>query len=117
MLSKVELEREWIQQILEVESLEGLPLVWLQTRLAMIVSGTPPEEVFSRQQRINQKNSTTVSHAEIALKINELRLTGCKILRAKELVAEQLNTSFSNADLAWKKHGSFCRKDLPRESK
>ena len=55
MLSKVELEREWIQQILEVESLEGLPLVWLQTRLAMIVSGTPPEEVFSRQQRINQK--------------------------------------------------------------
>ena len=46
MLSKVELEREWIQQILEAESLEGLPLVWLQIRLAMIVSGTPPEEVF-----------------------------------------------------------------------
>ena len=117
MLSKVELEREWIQQILEVESLEGLPLGWLQTRLAMIVSGIPPEEVFSRQQRINQKNHTTVSHAEIALKINEIRLTGYKILKAKELVAEQLNTSFSNADLAWKKHGSFCRKDLPRESK
>lgn len=54
----------------------------------MLVSGIPPEEIFTRQQAINQKMRTVVSHAEIALKLNEHRLKGCKIQMAKEIAAK-----------------------------
>ena len=102
MSNRAKIERELINQILESDKLEGVPLVWLQTRLGMLVSGIPPEEIFLRQQAINQKMRTVVSHAEIALRINEHRLKGCKIQMAKEIAAKELNASFSNADLAWK---------------
>lgn len=116
MRSEIEIEREILNIILNSENLEGIPLIWIQTKLAQLIDGTPPEDIFLRQQSLNQKKRTNVSHAEIALRINQLRLEGHKILKAKEMVSEELGTSFSIADLAWKKHGSFCRQEVPRES-
>ena len=77
----------------------------------MLVSGIPPEEIFTRQQAINQKMRTVVSHAEIALRLNEHRLKGCKIQMAKEIAAKELNTSFSNSDLAWKNTVVFVKRN------
>lgn len=116
MLTKVETEREFIKTVLTSETLEGIPLAWIQTKLARLIAGEPPEEVFTRQQSLNQKIRTKVGHAELALRINELRLSGHKILQAKEMASEEYNVSFSTSDLAWKKHGKFCREELPRES-
>ena len=66
MSNRAEIERELINQILESDKLEGVPLAWLQTRLGMLVSGIPPEKIFLRQKAINQKMRTVVNHAEIA---------------------------------------------------
>jgi hypothetical protein len=116
MPSQIETERDIINTILNSEKVEGIPLIWIQTKLALLLSGIPPEDIFLRQQSLNRERQTKVSHAEIALRINQLRMEGHKILKAKEIVSEEFATSFSNADLAWKKHGTFCRKELPRES-
>ena len=59
---------------------------------------------------------TVVTTAELALRINELRVRGYRVLRAKELASDEFGVSFSKADQAWKKHGRFFRKELPRES-
>ena len=116
MLNEIEMERELINQILSVDKLEGVPLAWVQTRLAMIIAGEPPEKVFSRQQSVNQRVRTKVTRAELALKVNEFVLKGHTVLEAKERAAELSNTSYSSAELAWKTHGNFCRRGLPRES-
>ena len=116
MQSEVELERRIMNAIIKSKKLEGLPLIWIQKKLEMLIDGTPPEDIFLRQQALNQKMRTKVSHAEIALRINQLRLEGYKILKTKEMASDEFGTSFAVADLAWKKHGNFCRKDLPRES-
>ncbi len=116
MQSEAELEREILNAIIKSKKMEGIPLIWIQTKLAKLIDGTPPEDIFLRQQALNQKTRTKVIHAEIALRINQLRLEGHKILKAKEMASDELGTSFAVADLAWKKHGSFCRKELPRES-
>ena len=100
MSNRTKIKGEHFNQILESDKLEGVPLVRLQTQLGMLVSGIPPEEIFLRQQAINQKMQTVVSHAEIALRINEHRLKGYKIQMAKKIAAKELNTSFSNSDLA-----------------
>jgi len=116
MQNEAELERKILNAIIKSKKLEGLPLIWIQEKLEMLIDGTPPEDIFLRQQALNQKTRTKVSHAEIALRINQLRLEGYKILKAKEMASDEFGTSFAVADLAWKKHGNFCRKDLPRES-
>mgnify|MGYP001239916117 CR=1 FL=1 len=116
MVSDIEQERKVLIDILNSEKLEGLPLVWIQSKVAQLINGIPPEKVFLRQQSHNQKNRTKVSQAEIALRIDQLRLAGEKIIRAKELASEEFNVSFDTADTAWRKHGKFLRKDLPRES-
>jgi len=116
MQNEAELERKILNAIIKSKKLEGLPLIWIQEKLEMLIDGNPPEDIFLRQQALNQKMRTKVSHAEIALRINQLRLEGYKILKAKEMASDEFGTSFAVADLAWKKHGNFCRKDLPRES-
>jgi hypothetical protein len=116
MPTKVETERAYIKTILSSETLKGIPLAWIQTKLARLISGEPPEEVFVRQQSLNQKIRTKVRHAELALRIYELHLSGHKILKAKEMASEEFNVSYSTSDSAWKKHGKYCRKELPRES-
>ncbi len=50
MQSEVELERRIMNAIIKSKKLEGLPLIWIQTKLAMLVNGTPPEDIFLRQQ-------------------------------------------------------------------
>ena len=116
MVSEIEHERKVLIDILNSEKLSGLPLIWIQTKLAQLLEGIPPEQIFLRQQSYNQKVRTKVSQAEIALRIDQLRLAGEKIIRAKELASEEFNVSFDTADTAWRKHGKFLRKDLPRES-
>ena len=76
MQSEVELERKIVNAIIKSKKLEGLPLIWIQKKLEMLIDGTPPEDIFLRQQALNQKMRTKVSHAEIALRINQLRLEG-----------------------------------------
>ena len=55
MSNRAEIERELINQILESDKLEGVPLVWLQTRLGMLVSGIPPEKIFYVNKRLIKK--------------------------------------------------------------
>ena len=116
MASDIEQERKVLIDILNSEKLEGLPLFWIQTKLAQLLEGIPPEQIFLRQQSYNQKVRTKVSHAEIALRINEHRLAGKKIISAQELACDEFRVSFDTADTAWRKHGKILRKDLPRES-
>lgn len=116
MVSYVEQERKILIDIVNSENLQGLPLFWIQIKMAQLIEGTPPEQVFLRQQSHNQKVRTKVSHAEVALRINEHRLAGAKIITAKELASDEFNVSFDTADSAWRKHGKFLREDLPRES-
>ncbi len=116
MQNEAELERKILNAIIKSKKLEGLPLIWIQEKLEMLIDGTPPEDIFLRQQALNQKIGTKVSRAEIAFRINQLRLEGHKILKAKEMASDELGISLAIADLAWKKHGRFCRQELPRES-
>ena len=109
-------ERKVITEILASEKLEGIKLDWVKNKLAKLIKGTPPDEVFYRHQAHNQKIKTVVTTAELARRINELRLEGYRVLRAKELASDEFGVSFSKADQAWKKHGRFFRKELPRES-
>ena len=109
-------ERKVITEILASEKLEGIQLEWIKNKLAKLIQGIPPDEVFSRHQAYNQKIKTVVTTAELARRINELRLEGYRVLRAKELASDEFGVSFSKADQAWKKHGRFFRKELPRES-
>ena len=112
----VRLSKKEKYQIFSIQKKLGLPLVWLQTKLAQLLEGIPPEQIFQRQQSYNQKVRTKVSHAEIALRINKHRLAGKKIISAKELACDEFRVSFDTADTAWRKHGKILRKDLPRES-
>jgi hypothetical protein len=50
-----ELEREILKAIIKSKKLEGIPLIWIQSKLAMLIDGTPPEDIFLRQQALNQK--------------------------------------------------------------
>jgi hypothetical protein len=76
MQREAEQEREFLKAIIKSKKLEGIPLIWIQKKLEMLIDGTPPENIFLRQQAFNQKTRTKVSHAEIALRINQLRLEG-----------------------------------------
>ena len=116
MVSEIEQERKVLIDFVNSEKLQGLSLFWIQTKIAQLIEGTPPEQVFFRQQSHNRKVRTKVSHAEVALRINEHRLAGKKIITAKELASDEFNVSFDTADSAWRKHGKFLREDLPRES-
>ena len=63
--------------ILNSEKLSGLPLIWIQTKLAQLLEGIPPEQIFLRHNR-TIKRLEQKFHAEIALRINEHRLAGKK---------------------------------------
>jgi hypothetical protein len=51
MQSEVELERKIVNAIIKSKKLEGLPLIWIQKKLEMLIDGIPPEDIFLRQRR------------------------------------------------------------------
>ena len=54
MVSEIEHERKVLIDTLNSEKLSGLPLIWIQTKLAQLLEGIPPEQIFLRQQSYNQ---------------------------------------------------------------
>ena len=55
MSDKSEFERIVIRDILEKDRLEGLPMIWLKSKLEQILDGVDPRTVFARQGREVQK--------------------------------------------------------------
>jgi hypothetical protein len=98
------------------DRLEGLPMIWLKSKLEQILDGTDPHTVFARQQREVKKTKTKVKRAELAIKVGQEILTGNSVLKAKSNVSQSAGVSYESVDTAWKQHGKFVRETLPRES-
>ena len=116
MSDKSEFERTIILDILAKDRVEGLPMIWLKSKLEQILDGTDPHIVFARQQREVQKTKTKVKRAELAIKVGQEILTGNSVLKAKSNVSQSAGVSYETVDTAWKQHGKFVRETLPRES-
>ena len=116
MTDKRAFERTIIMDILTKESLEGLPMIWLKSKLQQIIDGTEPNKVFIKQGREVQKTKTKVKDAELALKVGQEILKGSSVLKAKTNVSQSAGVSYDSVDNAWKQHGKFVQETLPRES-
>ena len=116
MSGKSEFERTIILDILAKDRLEGLPMMWLKSKLEQILDGAEPSAVFARQRREVQKTKTKVKGAELAIKVGQEILNGSSVINAKYNVSESAGVSYDSVDTAWKQHGKFVKETLPRES-
>ena len=116
MSDKSEFERTIILDILAKDRLEGLPMIWLKSKLEQILDGEDPRAVFARQGREVQKTKTKVKDAELALKVGQEIFKGSSVLKAKTNVSQSTGVSYDSVDNAWKQHGKFVQETLPRES-
>ena len=57
MQSEVELERKIVNAIIKSKKLEGLPLIWIQKKLEMLIDGTPPRGHFFAATGAESKNA------------------------------------------------------------
>ncbi len=71
MSDKSEFERTIILDILAKDRLEGLPMIWLKSKLEQILDGTDPRTVFARQQREIQKTKTKVKELNLPSKLGK----------------------------------------------
>jgi hypothetical protein len=116
MSDKSEFERLIIRDILAKERLEGLPMIWLKSKLEQILDGADPRAVFARQGREVQKTKTIVERAQLAIKVGQEKLKGSSVLEAKTIVSQSEGVSYDSVDTAWKQYGKFVNETLPRES-
>ena len=116
MSDKSEFERIVIRDILEKDRLEGLPMIWLKSKLEQILDGVDPRTVFARQGREVQKTKTIVERAELAIKVGQEKLKGNSVLKSKTMVSQSEGVSYDSVDTAWKRYGKFVNETLPRES-
>ena len=116
MSDKSEFERLIIRDILAKDRLEGLPMIWLQSKLEQILDGADPRKVFARQGREVQKTKTIVERAQLAIKVGQEKLKGSSVLEAKTIVSQSEGVSYDSVDTAWKRYGKFLNETLPRES-
>ena len=116
MSDKSEFERTIILDILAKDRLEGLSMIWLQSKLEQILDGVDPRIVFTRQGREVQKTKTIVERAELAIKVGQEKLKGNSVLKSKTMVSQSEGVSYDSVDTAWKRYGKFVNETLPRES-
>ena len=116
MSDKSEFERIIIRDILAKDRLEGLSMIWLQSKLEQILDGVDPRIVFTRQGREVQKTKTIVERAELAIKVGQEKLKGNSVLKSKTMVSQSEGVSYDSVDTAWKRYGKFVNETLPRES-
>jgi len=116
MSDKSEFERTIILDILAKDRLEGLPMIWLKSKLEQILDGADPRAVFVRQGREVQKTKTIVERAELAMKVGQEKLKGSSILKSKTIVCQSEGVSYDSVDTAWKRYGKFVNETLPGES-
>jgi hypothetical protein len=57
MQRKAELECEILKAIIKSKKLEGIPLIWIQSKLAMLIDGTPPEDIFFAATGVESKSA------------------------------------------------------------
>ena len=112
MSDKSEFERIVIRDILEKDRLEGLPMIWLKSKLEQILDGVDPRTVFVRQGREVQKTKTIVERAELAIQVGQEKLKGNSVLKSKTMVSQSEGVSYDSVDAAWKRY-FYTHQTLP----